>query len=303
MEYTTLKVRPSKMNQWVDVYFIGCLHEGHANHAEAEAKESVRVIRENIDKNPYTYVVLMGDMAEFIVSQGDPRWDPIGVADKYGISDLKDLAGLQVENVAKLFEPVKNNVIAYIVGNHEESYVKHHSSDVYKRLADHFPFCKRLGRVGWLSVFLENEGKDRGCEFFSFALTHGDSGTGKTIGNIYNKIYDLFAFKRADFCIGAHWHRMCAKDIVVELPSPQGRYIDYRKVWLGSCGCYLWKSKEGTRSYYEHKPGPESDVGMLKASFRILKTNRMVGGKRNTVRLRETKLREIIFRRDQWQER
>ena len=75
-----------KIGEKLNIYFLGDIHEGNCNHADAELKEAVRIIQ----NDPVGYWIGMGDYIEAINSK-DPRFNPVEIAEYYRLKDLKDL--------------------------------------------------------------------------------------------------------------------------------------------------------------------------------------------------------------------
>jgi hypothetical protein len=128
------KVFNCKVGEEYNIYFIGDIHEGNCNHAEKEFKKAIEIIKN--DKNGYW--IGMGDYIEAITMADTKRFNPITMAKKYNLKDLKDLPYKQAYNVYKNLEPIDNKCLALVCGNHEESYIKYNSSDIYDRFHSMF---------------------------------------------------------------------------------------------------------------------------------------------------------------------
>ena len=251
------------------MFLIGDVHEGAANHDERAFREAVKIIHETKKRESNTYCVGMGDYTDCIIGQTDPRWDPIEVAEKYSIHDMKDLPRKQMEYFMDTIEPIRDTFVAFLTGNHEESYTRHHSFDVYGYLCGQNPDAHKLGYVGMLRFGFVLRGKTRGC--VDFALNHGAGGGGFREGYPLNKCYDVFRNSLADYYIMGHIHKLAAEPDRIKSIDHTGTGLVWRKEWHGLSGCFLRSTVEGSRGYFEHKPGKESDIGMLKARFRIHK--------------------------------
>ena len=298
MEIGKLRVNVPTEDNWIDVFLLGDFHEGNVNHDEEALVGAVKLIKDNIERNPYTFVILMGDYCEYITSQSDPRWDPVATSDKYKLKDLKNLALKQNEYVFEKVEPIKDYVVGLLIGNHGEAYIKHSGTDVYNDFAKRFQFAKKLGYLGYFGFNVEIGGVARGQ--IVFALNHGEGGGGKTLGYIENRLHDLFEFEeRIDFGIAGHLHKLVARAVTKRSPNRYLTDLIRRRVWLGCSGCFLRTSKVGSRNYFEHKGREESDIGMLKASFRFKRHNR----DKKTKWYRQTLLKKIVFNSNmEWEE-
>jgi len=264
---------PATEHEWVDVYALGDIHEGAANHDESALARAVAEIQAN--PNPHTYVILMGDAIDYIINSQDPRFNPIEIAERYSIHDLKDLPRKQCNVVIKALEPIADKVIATLAGNHEEAYIKRHSFDVYDYFSDHFPNAAKLGYVGMLRFSTE-----QGC--VDFAVNHGAGGGGMREGYHVNKVYDVFKKYRADYHLMGHLHGLFVRPSTVRMINARGTGTITQRVWHGMTGCFLRSIMDGRRNYFEHKPGEESRIGMVKCSFRC--DRQTVDGERRVIK-------------------
>ncbi len=263
-------------HDWVDVYALGDIHEGAANHDSSALARAVAEIAGN--ENPHTYVILMGDYADCII-QSDPRFNPVEIASHYKIETLKDLPRKQSDIVIRALEPVRDKVIATLAGNHEEQYIKRHSFDVYDYFSSHFPNAKKLGYVGMVRFSLES-GNHRSC--IDIAVNHGAGGGGMREGYHTNKLYDVFKKYRADYYLMGHLHGLLVRPSTVRMINATGTGTVTQRVWHCMTGCFLRSIMDGQRNYFEHKPGEESRIGMVKCSFRC--SRQTVDGERRVVK-------------------
>jgi len=250
-------IRPGEK---LNCYFLGDIHEGNINHAEKELMEAIEIIR----RDDTAIVVLMGDYIEAITPDDVNRWNPIAVAEKYGLRDLKDLPYRQIEEVYKKLGPISDKVVAVIVGNHEESYMKRHYSDIYKRFVEMFPSNPmRMGGAGLIDLSVGDGKRDRGFKSFNIAVMHGIGGGGYLPGYPINRVHQTFRWSDADVNIQGHLHSL-VMDEVRKISSFNGRKRS-RNVLYGCSGCFLHTYVEGNANYYEIKAGlRETDIGMLK---------------------------------------
>ena len=259
MEILKKDIKASGRGDKISIFFLGDIHEGSANHAEKEFKRAVKIIKDT----PNSYVIGMGDYCDHI-NHRDPRFNPAEIAANYAIKDLKDLPNIQVQNVCKKLEPIKDKIICLLYGNHEESLIKYSTFDPVKqiiaRLGCDIP---RLGYTGIVSLNIYRSTMKSSNLQYVIDLNHGVGGTGKREGYKVNIVHDVFRWTSGDCRVMGHIHQMSS--------DPQdfsylGKYYNlmYRRVWFGSTGCFMYKVKEGTRGYFEAKAGPHSDIGMLK---------------------------------------
>lgn len=247
----------------INIYFLGDIHEGNVNHAESEFRKAVNIIRDD----PKGYWVGMGDYIEAITTDDKKRFNPITIAKKYGISELKDLPFKQMEAVFSNLAPIQDKCLALLLGNHEESYIKHNSSDIYSRFVQMFDNPPpKIGYVGFLKLIFK--AGDR--RFYSpvIALNHGDGGGGFREGYPINKLWDVFRWTDADLAVMGHVHRLMEDDKKF-IGVTQQNALKKKRRFVGISGCFLWTYQEGNANYFEHKGRNESDIGMLKCNIKI----------------------------------
>ena len=260
MEVYKSKERVILTNEPVTYYFLGDVHEGNCNHEEKAFKQSIKIIAE--DKR-CKGVFLMGDMIDAIINALDPRFDPLEIASKYKIKDLKDLPRKQAENVYMNMKPIEHLILACIIGNHEGQYIKRHSFNIY----DHY--CKlfssqpvKLGYVGFYRLLFGRKGSDHKYKL-DLALNHGNGGGGFREGYPLNKVYDTYRWTNAEVNIMGHVHTLMEDEQMFMGVSDSGN-LKMEKHLYGISGCYLKTAVEGNTNYFEHRGRPQSKIGMLR---------------------------------------
>jgi predicted phosphodiesterase len=242
-----------------NIYFLGDIHEGNVNHAEADLRKAVKIIK----NDPDGLWIGMGDYIEAITID-DKRFDPLSVAPYYRVKDLKDFPNAQLEYLFKKLKPIDSKCIALLIGNHEESYVKHNHSDVYNRFFEMFDSKpKKIGYVGFVRLLLHRNGFTKSDHQIKIALNHGDGGTGFREGYALNKVHDIFRGTDADVCVMGHIHQLAKDRRKIVSVSTQGK-LDRRVKYWGVSGCFLYTYVEGNKNYFEHKGRYEGTIGMLK---------------------------------------
>jgi len=249
--------------QEINIYFLGDIHEGNVNHAETEFRRAVQIVRDD----PVGYWVGMGDYVEAITTDDKKRFNPITIAKKYGIRELKDLPHKQMEAVFNVLRPIQDKCLCLLLGNHEETYIKYNASDIYDRFVSMFDNPPpKIGYVGFLKLVIRNK-KTR---MYSkvIALNHGDGGGGFREGYPINKLWDVFRWTDANLSVMGHVHKLMEDDKKFIGVNNMGKLKKERR-YVGISGCFLWTHQEGNANYFEHKGRFESDIGMLKANFKL----------------------------------
>ncbi|RLI80932.1 MAG: hypothetical protein DRP01_11455 [Archaeoglobales archaeon] len=104
-EIPIVELKPKKGCPYGEVVFMGDFHVGSGHFSEKQYLEYVKWIKEN----PTVKVVLMGDYVE------------MGSLSRYGASE-KQLASIQLMEIVRLLRPIKNRIIVFLEGNHEERF-------------------------------------------------------------------------------------------------------------------------------------------------------------------------------------
>ena len=265
----TIKVKNSETTNF---YFIGDIHEGNCNCNHKALAEAVDIVK----SDPNGYWFGMGDYIEAIIHAGDPRFDPKAISQEYAIKDLKDLPMKQAERVFNYLRPIQDKCLALIVGNHEEQYIKRHSSNIYDRFTNMFETSaheegkppKKLGYIGFYEIVLQNrESKIN----IGFALNHGVGGNGYLEGYPISNVYKVFKYYCADINVMGHVHKLI-EDVKHTVTIRNGKIRRVPKI-VGVSGCFLNTFIEGNPNYYELKGGigGESDIGMLKCGIKYIR--------------------------------
>ena len=284
------KVIEVREHENVDVFCLGDVHEGHGNCNVEAIHSAVELIEQNRKDNAHTYTILMGDLPECII-MSDPRFNPLEIADRYKVKDLSDLPKRQADTVVGYLDPIKDTITAILEGNHCKQYVKRHNFDVYSYMWVQLGTPFKLGYNGRLR-FTSEMGNSRFK--IDFALNHGTGGGGFREGYPINKVHDIFRWTVADFYVMGHVHSLNVDPQLFEAVNEKGDGIDLRQRWYGISGCFLNGPVKGKEHYFEGRPGPLPDIGMLKCSFNFGR-KRSEGGRRY---LRKTKMEPIYLDRE-----
>jgi hypothetical protein len=233
-----------------EVYFIGDIHVGAANHQKEAFAKAVKMISES-----GAYWIGMGDYIDAI-NHRDPRFNPREIDGSFTVADLDDLPRKQSESLIKTLMPIKSQCLGLLSGNHEDSYRKHNTFDVVSYLCEKLE-CDNLGSgLAFINIKLPNLIVVRIC------ACHGKGGGGMREGYPINKAYDVFRYVVADVMVMGHVHHLMA-DRAMYVRYTNG-VIQKNKAWRGVSGCFLTKGELDTDGYFEQSPGKESGIGMLR---------------------------------------
>jgi len=257
----------------ISVFFLGDVHEGNGNHNGESFRRAVREIKRVADSGRTVRCIGMGDYIDAINIK-DPRFSPSEIHEKYGIRELKDLPRKQMKEFYEAIKPIKQYFKQALVGNHEESYIKHGGFDVYDYLCnDLLGDCSKIGYQGMV-VYRCGTASENRRKPVKFALTHGSGGGGFREGYPLNNLMDIFRKFRADFYVMGHVHKLVSHHSDYVTTDHQYN-IQYDREWYGTSGCFLDTLRLGHRNYFEGNKGELSHIGMLEATIDIDRAGRI----------------------------
>lgn len=152
---------------------------------------------EHIKNTPNAYCILDGDLMDTAIASS--------IGDTYG-ANLQPMEQLKL--CVKLFEPIKDKILAVLPGNHENRVYKSDGLDITELM------CAQLGipqkyspTTALLFVRLGSEKhKNHGRpHLYTIYVTHG-SGGGRKEGGKVNRLADLASIVDSDIYIHAHTH-------------------------------------------------------------------------------------------------
>lgn len=259
MRVITDNINTETFGNDIEYVFLGDLHIGNSNCAYDELRDSIKIL----SKKDNARIILIGDLIDCITHK-DKRFDAVEIADHYKIKKLKDLPVAQVDELIGIIEPIKDKIIAMVYGNHEYKYMQYNSFDPLNyfngKLGINAPI---LGKKGYIVSSIRS-GDNKGSTWV-LACLHGRGGGGRTAGYKLNVTDAEFLRIIADCKVMGHIHQQSADYMDYETVNTSGdhKIIKMMRMWYGSNGCYLYKSKEDTEAYFEDAPGSFSSIGYL----------------------------------------
>jgi predicted phosphodiesterase len=175
----------------------------------------------HIKSTPNAYCILGGDLMDTAIASS--------VGDTYG-ANLKPMD--QLKQCVKIFEPIKDKILAVLPGNHENRVYKSDGLDITELM------CAQLGipqKYSPTTALLFIRFGDSGGHnkyrpiLYTAYVTHG-SGGGRKEGGKINRLADLAGIVDADIYIHHHTH----------LPAAFKNGF-YRASWSNSSVCYMEK--------------------------------------------------------------
>jgi len=235
-----------------------------------------------IASRPTAYPILLGDQFDAIVPKDVRRFSPSVCApwaydeDFMGRDEfpLEDVIGRQEERGKQIFAlgPVER-ILGIADGNHEIAYLKYHSNDITRRVADHFSW-KLLGYTFFLNITVGFEDHPRTFQYTIYGH-HGWGGGSRTEGYNLTKYSRHMPYFDAQIFAFAHVHDTQTKVIpyissVDEYERKLGKHanedIQFNDRVLIVTGTYLRTLAQGRfPTYSEEKGYPPRKLGYASA--------------------------------------
>ncbi len=179
----------------IEIHPLADLHLGDIN---SDFKLIMKKI-EYIKDNPNAYCILDGDLMDTAIASS--------VGDTYGAS-LQPME--QLNQCVKIFEPIKDKILAVLPGNHEHRIYKTDGLDITALLCSQLGIREKYSPTTAL-LFVRfgkatnHHGRKNSKQLYTIYVTHG-SGGGRREGGKINRLADLAAIVDADIYIHAHTH-------------------------------------------------------------------------------------------------
>lgn len=152
---------------------------------------------EYVKTTPNVYCILGGDLMDTAISSS--------VGDTYG-ANLKPMD--QLSQCVKIFEPIKDKILAVLPGNHENRIYRADGIDITEMMCAQLGIASRYSPTTALLFVRFGSGNSK-TKFrpmlYTIYVTHG-SGGGRKEGGKINRLADLASIVDADIYIHAHTH-------------------------------------------------------------------------------------------------
>ena len=247
--------------------------------AKACAESELRKDMKEIEDDPHSFWVGGGDYCDFI-GYRDKRFDPDAVAEWVKIKDLGDLGKKGMEQIYRLFRPVKHKCLGLLLGNHE---LKYELATDQESL--HGWLCTELGvpNLGYSCLFdivfartphikapqLRKEPPVSGqyaSSIFRVFMHHG-AGYAATPGGKLNRLIQFMNNWQADIYMCGHVHDQVArKEPVLGANSDCTKIVERQRLGMVS-GSYLKTYHQGSISYGEMKGYRPTSLGAAVAKI------------------------------------
>lgn len=177
----------------IEIHPMSDLHIGDAN---CDYKSILAKI-EYIKNTPNAYCILDGDLMDTAIASS--------IGDTYGAA-IQPME--QLKHCVKLFEPIKDKILAVLPGNHEHRIYKTDGLDITELMCCQLGIAKRYSPTTALLFvrFGKQSGKHHNRpQLYTIYVTHG-SGGGRKEGGKVNRLADLASIVDADIYITGHTH-------------------------------------------------------------------------------------------------
>lgn len=178
----------------IEIHPMADLHIGDAHCDYKGILERLEYIK----NTPNAYVILDGDLMDTAIANS--------VGDTYG-AVFQPME--QLQHCVKLFEPLRDKILAVLPGNHENRVYRHDGLDITQLM------CSQLGIQDRYSpttaLLFVRFGKQTGRnshgrrQLYTIYCTHG-AGGGKLVGGKANRLEALAGIVDADIYLHAHTH-------------------------------------------------------------------------------------------------
>lgn len=206
---------------------ISDIHIGHVDHDKKLFADTVKWIKEN---NAYT--VILGDSIDGI-SQKDRRYENDSIADEFK-PYLDNLHYKQTESVVKGLMPIKDNVIAVMGGNHEQTVKKNFGFDATSVIAQQLekPILTDPGYV--ILRFIDG----KASKLYTIFCSHGDWMGGRKRGSKINNMEDKMGDFDFDAILAGHTHDLWSSTRKKISISSKG-LIEERRITFINTGSFM----------------------------------------------------------------
>jgi predicted phosphodiesterase len=181
----------------LDIVEIDTLADLHIGDSSCDFKSIMERI-EHIKNTENAYCILDGDLMDTAIASS--------IGDTYG-ANLQPME--QLKQCVKIFEPIKDKILAVLPGNHEGRVYKSDGLDVTELMCAQLGIPQKYSPTTAL-LFIrfgkaKSHGRENARQLYTAYVTHG-SGGGRREGGKVNRLADLASIVDADIYIHAHTH-------------------------------------------------------------------------------------------------
>lgn len=219
METNLVEIPYKSKSDKFSIIPLGDCHVGNRGCEKQRLYDMVQWIKEKEN----CYWIGMGDYIDCI-NYTDKRFDPCTVDDKY-LVNLSNCVPMQVEDIIRIFRPIKDKCIGLHRGNHEEKIRLNYHFDIMHEFKKEFD-VPLLDDSAYTRLRFKRENSNEKDVFNIFSM-HGRVG-GRKGGNKINWLEDLISYVDADIYLIAHAH-IKASELKTQLVGDNRNHIKQKK--------------------------------------------------------------------------
>jgi predicted phosphodiesterase len=177
----------------IELHPMADLHLGDAHCDYKSILERIEYIK----NTPNAYCILDGDLMDTAIANS--------VGDTYGAT-LQPME--QLKHCVKLFEPIKDKILAVLPGNHEQRITRQDGIDITQIMCSQLGIQDKYSPTSALLFIRFGERKTQHHsrrQLYTIYVTHG-SGGGRKEGGKINRLADLAGIVDADIYVMGHTH-------------------------------------------------------------------------------------------------
>jgi predicted phosphodiesterase len=175
----------------IEIHPMADLHIGDSSSDYKSILERIDYIK----KTDNAYCILDGDLMDTAIASS--------VGDTYG-ANLQPME--QLKQCVKIFEPIKDKILAVLPGNHEGRVYKSDGLDITELMCSQLGILQKYSpTTALLFVRFGKSGNHNRPQLYTIYVTHG-SGGGRREGGKINRLADLASIVDADIYVHAHTH-------------------------------------------------------------------------------------------------
>ena len=253
-------------NEPVILVPISDVHVGHVDHNKKLFHDTVKWIKDN---NAYT--ILLGDLIDGI-SQKDRRYENDSIADEFK-EHLDNLHYKQTEAFLKGIKPIKDNVIAVMGGNHEQTVKSQFGFDSTSVVGQQLE-KPILTDPGYVIIRFHDGNATR---LYTIFCSHGNWMGGRKRGSKINAMEDKMADFDFDMILAGHTHDkwVSTRKKIVPVIGRKNKvsFDEQRKIFINTGSFMTTYTDSNIDTWASRSVFAPQSAGVVRADF-YLKRNK-----------------------------
>lgn len=218
----------------IEVHPLADLHIGDVH---SDFKVVMKKI-EHIQNTENAYCILDGDLMDTAIASS--------VGDTYGAS-LQPME--QLKQCVKIFEPIKDKILAVLPGNHEQRIYKSDGLDITGLMCSQLGIYDRYSPTTALLFIRFGRNQKNRKQLYTAYVTHGTGG-GRKEGGKVNRLADLASIVDADIYIHAHTHLpLVFKEAFFRVSSSNSTVAEVEKLFVNTAASLTYGGYGDAQGY------------------------------------------------------